>query len=117
MSKWTSVVLTGLACCLTLPALSLETALGCPPPPPLTQDAIKKTAEVEVRGRLEALLLRCGPGSKAWIVIAEGKSYILQFATAELLTTAEALDGKDVALTGALDNGTLTVQTLKAAAE
>src|SRR5437899_1315324 len=49
MSKWTSVVLAGLTCCLALPAL---TALSCPPPPPLTQDYVKKTVRVEIKGKL-----------------------------------------------------------------
>jgi hypothetical protein len=199
MSKWTSVVLTGLACCLALPAL---TALGCPPPPPLTQDYLKKTVrveikgklshvrrendgtdprdiafidywqmsaggntyqlnfrgnkhffdlagrfegktvivtgtldgsvvglseikadedyvkettEVEVRGRLQSVPLRCGPGSKAWNVVVDGKTYFLEFATPELRKLADSLDGKTAVITGTLQDTGIAVKTLKAA--
>ncbi len=114
MSRWTSVALTGLACCLTLPALSARTALGCPPP--LTQDQVKKATEVELRGRLQSVLLRCGPGSKAWQVVADGKTYSLDFATPELAQQAATLDGQAVALTGTLNNNQIiSVKTLTAA--
>jgi hypothetical protein len=203
MSKWTSVVLTGLACCLAPTAL---TALGCPPPPPLTQDYLKKTVrveikgklvhvhrendrshprfamldiafidywqvvvgdrayeldfrggkhffdlanklkgktvmvtgtldggvvrltemkadedhiqettEVEVRGRLQSVLLRCGPGSKAWSIVVDGKTYSLDFATPELRKLAETLDGKTAVITGDLKDDAVAVKTLKAA--
>jgi hypothetical protein len=204
MSKWTSVVLTALACCLSVPALSLETARGCPPPPQLTQDYVKKTVrveiqgklshlqmavteprfpkppavydfwqisaggktyrldfgagkdlldlanklesqtviatgtldgtvvhltglkadegsvkettEVEVRGRLQSLLTRCGPGSRAWQVVVDGKTYSLDFATPELRKLAETLDGEAVVLSGTQNNdAVISVKTLTAA--
>jgi hypothetical protein len=198
MSKWTSVALAGLTCCLALPAL---TALSCPPPPPLTPDYLKKTVHVEikgklshvqldmvvpveprhpfdfwqiiaggktyrldflggkhffdlanklegkavivtgtldggvvrlsemkadedyvkwttaveVRGRLQSVPLRCGPGSKAWSVVVDGKTYSLDFATPELQKLAEPLDGKTAVITGDLKNDVITVKTLNAA--
>jgi hypothetical protein len=206
MLKWTTAVLAGLACCLTLTALNAGTDMGCLPPP-LTQDYVKKTVrveikgklehvriwlegprdpkfptpdiafldywqitvggktyrlefpeqkyltdladklagktaivtgtlngdtvqvaglkadedsvkqttEVEVRGRLQAVLLRCGPGSKAWNVIVDGKTYFLDIADPRLRPTAETLDGKDVLITGVMNDDTITVKTLKAA--
>jgi hypothetical protein len=200
MSKWTSVVLTGLVCGLALPAL---TALGCPPPPPLTQDYLKKTVrveikgklshvrrkndgsdprdiafidywqvsaggkayqldfrggkhffdlagklegkpvivtgtldgalvrltemkadqdyvketiEVEVRGRLQSVPLRCGPGSKAWSVVVDSKTYSLDFAAPELRKLADSLDGKTAIITGVFQDAVITVKTLNAAA-
>jgi hypothetical protein len=206
MLKWTTAVLAGLACCLTLTALNAGTDMGCLPPP-LTKDYVKKTVrveikgklehvrmwlkgrtdaefptptidfldywqitvgaktytldlgerkditeladklagktvivtgtlngetvqvtglkadedsvkqttEVEVRGRLQAVLLRCGPGSKAWNVVVDGKTYFLGLADAQLRPTAETLDGKDVLITGVMNDDTITVKTLKAA--
>jgi hypothetical protein len=116
MSKWTSVVLTGLACCLTLSAVPARTALGCPPP--VTQDSLQDTTAIEVRGRLQSVLLRCGPGSRAWQVVVDNKTYGLDFATPELARQAEALDGKTVVITGALKIGFgITVKSLAAAPE
>jgi len=208
MFKWTTVVLAGLACCLTLPALNADTDMGCLPPP-LTQDYVKKTVrveikgklehvriwlepddvrdpgfrtptpafldyweilvggksymlkfpeqkyltdlanklagktaivtgtldgdtvrvgglkadedsvkqttEVEVRGRLQVVLLRCGPGTRAWEVVVDGKTYLLDMTDAQLRKTAETLDGKDVLISGVMNDDLITVKTLKAA--
>jgi hypothetical protein len=208
MLKWTTVVLAGLACCLTLTTLNAGTDMGCLPPP-LTQDYVKKTVrveikgklehvriwlegddvrdpgfrtpppafldywqitvggktymlkfaeqksltdlanklagktaivtgtldgdtvqvgglkadedsvkqttEVEVRGRLQAVLLRCGVGSKAWNVVVDGKTYFLVITDSQLLTASDTLNGKDVLITGVMNDDTITVKTLKAA--
>jgi hypothetical protein len=206
MFKWTTAVLAGLACCLTLTTLNAGTDMGCLPPPQtqdyvkktvrveikgklehvrmwlkeradprfptpniefldywqvtvggktyrlefpeqkyLTdladklagktvivtgtlggetvqvgglkadEDSIKQTTEVEVRGHLQAVLLRCGPGSKAWNVVVDGKTYFLDMTDAQLRKTAETLGDKDVLITGVMNDDTITVKTLKAA--
>jgi len=76
---------------------------------------VKETTEVEARGQLNAVLLRCGPGSKAWNLVVDGKTYGIAFASSDLEKLAETLDGKDVVLNGVVDGTSIAVSTLKAA--
>jgi hypothetical protein len=79
------------------------------------EECVKQTTEVELRGRLKAVLLRCGPGSKAWTVVVDGQEHFLDLADAQLLKTAETLEGKDVLITGVMSVYDIHVKTLKAA--
>jgi hypothetical protein len=138
MFKWTTLVLTGLACCLTLPAVDAGTDMGCLPPP-LTQDYLKKTVRVEIKGQL-VRVRRENDGSDprdirfitVWQVSANGKTYTLDFGRTHLYATdrlhtlialppwmelpgkAEKLAGKTVIVTGTLDGTTVHVTDLKA---
>jgi hypothetical protein len=62
MFKRTTLVLTGLAWCLTLPALAggrdadNPEVYGCLPPP-VTKDYVKKTVRVEIKGKLQRVRL------------------------------------------------------------
>jgi hypothetical protein len=124
MSRWTSSVLTGLACCLALPALA---ALGCPPPPPLTQDYLKKTVRVEIQGKLTHVQSRLeGPRDPRfpmpdiayidfWQVSAGGKTYQLDFRGGKhFFDLANKLEGKTAIVTGTLDGALVRVTEMKA---
>jgi hypothetical protein len=101
MRTWTTLVLTGLACCLTLPALAAvpngddPQVWGCLPPP-LTKDYVKKTVRVEIKGKLQRVRLpidvipldqldpnppRTGPllprWDEVWQITVGDKTYIL----------------------------------------
>jgi hypothetical protein len=136
MSKWTTLVWTGLACCLAVPALSLAGGadgrdMGCLPPP-LVQDYVKKTVRVEIKGQLKHIVIREPiewplerrdgkyPMPKiffmdSWQVSAGDKTYTVDFGERKDVTDlANKLDGKTVIVNGTLDNGTVHVTGLKA---
>ena len=90
-----------------------------------SDEYVKETTEVEARGRLLGITMRCvkapDPGHPdillplvAWNFVVDGKTYTLAFANPELEQFARTLDGKFVVLTGVLDKDTITVKTLKA---
>jgi hypothetical protein len=137
MFKWTTVVLAGLACCLTLPALNAGTDMGCLAPP-LTQDYLKKTVRVEIKGKLERLRVWLEPDDvrdptfhtpkigflDSWHVTVGGKTYVLdlginsdveQRATVrDFSGLANKLVGKVVIVTGTLGGDTVHVMGMKA---
>jgi hypothetical protein len=138
MFKWMTLMCTGLACCLTLPALNAGTDMGCLPPPP-PQDYLKKTVRVEIKGQL-VRVRRENDGSDrrdsrfitAWQINANGKTYTLDlgetrwYVIEKVHTTiaplpemglsgkAENFAGKTVIVTGTLDGTTVHVTDLKA---
>jgi hypothetical protein len=79
------------------------------------EDYVKQTTEVEMRGRLQSLPTRCGPGSVAWTVVVDGTTHFLDITDAGLKGLAKTLNGKDVLITGATNGDFITVKTLKAA--
>lgn len=129
MFKWTTAVLAGLACCLTLPALNAGTDIGCLPPP-LTRDYLKKTVRVEIKGKLRHVHIWLEPDDvfdptfpkqpqthflDYWEITASGKTYMLVFPERKTLTDeANRLAGKSVILTGTLAGDTVHVTGLKA---
>jgi hypothetical protein len=90
-----------------------STALGCLPAS--SQGPVKGAAEVKLRGRLQTVLLRCGPGSKAWSVVTDGNPHNIELPTPELRKLAETLEGQDVVVTGQVSGVNIAVLTLKAA--
>jgi hypothetical protein len=128
MFKWTTLLLTGLVCCLTLPALNAGTDLGCLPPPPLpVQDYLKKTTSVEIKGQLSHIVSDCrGPQDtkfpmpniwffNAWQMTVGGKTYTLTFGERKDVTElTNKLVGKTVIVSGTLDGSTVHVTGLKA---
>jgi hypothetical protein len=136
MFKWTTLLWTGLASCLTLFALNAPTAVGCVPPQvndtvqvtglKADDEYVKETTQVEARGRLSAIYLRClkpaSPGQPGvlvpgilWKFSVNGKTYTLSIASPELERLARTLDGKVVLLSGELRKDTIVVKDLKAA--
>jgi hypothetical protein len=126
MFKGTTAVLAGLACCLTLPALSAGTDMGCVLPP-LTQDYLRKTVRVEIKGKLYHIRMWLeGPRDPKypmpnvglldyWQITTGGKTFRLEFPERKLLTDeADRLAGKSVILAGTLAGDTIHVTGLKA---
>ena len=141
MFKWTTLVGTALACCLTLTAVTAGNDMGCLPPP-LTQDYLKKTVRVEIKGKLVHLRTMSqvwmrfpGPSSEMldfWQITVGGKTYTLDLGPRveyardrgrsliamppwmDLYWQAEQLAGKTVIVTGTLDGTTVHVTGLKA---
>jgi hypothetical protein len=127
MFKRTTLTLTALACCLTLPALNAGTDMGCLPPPPPIQDYLKKTVRVDIKGQLVHLVSDCrGPQDPkfpmpniwffdAWQIPVGGKTYTLQFGERkDVAELANKFVGKTVIVSGTLDQTTVHVTSLKA---
>jgi hypothetical protein len=131
MFKWTTLVGTALACCLTMTAVNAGPDMGCLPPP-LTQDYLKKTVRVEIKGKLEHVQLWLeGPRDPKfptpniafldyWQITVGGKlaelqGYTLEFGERKDITDlANKLVGKMVIVTGTLEAATVHVTGLKA---
>jgi hypothetical protein len=137
MFKWTTAVLAGIACCFTLPALNAGTDMGCLPPP-LTQDYLKKTVRVEIKGKLDHILIQLEPHDMldpgfpmstlpfldSWQITVGGKTYTLDLGGNSdvekgpihrgFADDANKLAGKAVIVTGTLNGDTVQVSGLRA---
>jgi hypothetical protein len=141
MFKWTTLVGTALACCLTMTAVNAGPDMGCLPPP-LRQDYLKKTVRVEIKGKLahvrtlsQVWMRFPGPSSEMvdlWQITVGGKTYTLDLGPTlqyardrgrsliamppwmDIQWQAEQLAGKTVIVTGTLDGTTVHVTALKA---
>jgi hypothetical protein len=135
---------TGLAAgFLTLPALNAGTDMGCLPPPPPSQDYLKKTVRAEIKGQLvQSPHENDGSDRRyaqldiafinVWQIKASGKTYLLDFGPRieyakdrlrplialppwnDLYDKAEKLVNKTVIVTGTLDGKLVHVTGLTA---
>jgi hypothetical protein len=124
------LALVGTALCLALPALAAPaddvSQWSCSPP--LTNDSLKKTTRVEIKGRLWRIVAqlvrpllerqphRPVPPLVDWQISAGDKTYSVDFASnRELEQLAEKLGNQTVILTGTREGDTVHVTELKAA--
>jgi hypothetical protein len=125
MFNWTSLVLAGLVCGLTVPAGEGPQALGCLPPP-ITQNYVKKMVRAEIKGKLKHVHGKNRDDDPFygrldiaiidyWRIDVGGKSYRLGFNGDEHLTDlAGKLEGQTVIVSGILDGNRLALTDMRA---
>jgi hypothetical protein len=84
----------------------------------VNQDSVQETVHLDVQLDLESVILGGLPSQTSWTVMADGKTYHLEFDNSIPKEKPGILDGKKVIVTGTLKEGTtIHVTGLRAATD